>query len=346
MYISELQLRQFRNYRDTTYTLQPDVTVIVGPNGSGKTNILEALYVVATGKSFRDSDEHLAKHGEHEWKVTATVDDASREVRYQRGEKSITINDRSHKRMGRTTALPVVLFEPDHLMLIHGSPSGRRKYLDQFIMQYTPGYAATLRRYERVVAQRNRLLKRPQLDQDELFVWDVSLVELAQKITTQRLQCLNRWNETLTAEYQRIAQRPETIQVAYSIRESDQYAHTILQQLKAAFHHDQLTGSTSVGPHRDDYTFYLDKRDMATVASRGEIRTLLLSLKYIEADLLLAVYGATPLLLFDDVFSELDEHRQQQLLTTHKDNQIIITTTHATVTAGQTIVLLKDGVAA
>ena len=81
MYISELQLRQFRNYRDTTYTLQPDVTVIVGPNGSGKTNILEALYVVATGKSFRDSDEHLSKHGEHEWKVTATVDDASREVR-------------------------------------------------------------------------------------------------------------------------------------------------------------------------------------------------------------------------------------------------------------------------
>lgn len=346
MYVSQLHLRQFRNYHDSRYELLPNVTVIVGPNGSGKTNILEALYVIATGKSFRDSDEHLAEHNNSEWKITAVVDDTVREARYQSGEKSFIVNDSLYKRMGRAMALPVVLFEPDHLMLVHGSPSGRRKYLDQYIAQFVAGYNTTLRRYERVMAQRNRLLKQPQLDQDELFAWDVSLVELARKITAERLRHTSIWDEQLTNEYRRIAKAHDEVHVVYEADGSDQYAHSLLQQLKASFQRDRVTGNTSIGPHRDDYMFYINNRDMATVASRGEIRTLLLALKYIEADQLQSVYGTPPLLLLDDVFSELDEQRQQQLLTTHKDNQIIITTTHATVTAGQTIVLLKDGVAA
>lgn len=328
MYISQLHVRQFRTYTDATHELSSGVTVIVGPNGSGKTNLLEALYVLATGKSFRDSDEYLTQHGEEWWALDGLADGANRAVRYQQGEKTYHINNTVYKRMGRQMALPVVLFDPDHLMVVHGPPSGRRKYLDQCIAQLVSGYASVLRRYERVIAQRNRLLKQPRLDQDELFAWDVSLVKLAGMIVAQRFSHIQTWNELLSYEYQRIAERADRITVQYR-HDPDQYAHALLQQLKHSFEKDRLLGSTTVGPHRDDYSFQLGGRDMTVVASRGEIRTLLLALKYTEAAQLQLLHDTPPVLLLDDVFSELDDARQKQLISgSSVQNQIVMTTTH------------------
>ncbi len=329
MSISKIRLQQFRNYQDRTFEFSPGVTVITGNNGIGKTNILEALYIASLGKSFRDPDELLTMHQTSWWRIEAQVDDAVRDVRYKDEAKTITINDKSFKRLSSQSSLPVVLFEPDHLMLVHGSPSLRRGYIDKQIAQYTPGYQTTIRRYERVVAQRNRLLKSPHVDSDQLFVWDVSLAELATKIITKRTELASSWNESLSELYAAISDKDDKIRVDYSTG-AENYSQRLLETLRRNLDRDRMIGTTSAGPHRDDISFFLNDMNMEHNASRGEIRTLLLALKYHNATQLEELYGIPPLLLLDDVFSELDETRQQKLLASYTRNQIVITTTHIT----------------
>lgn len=329
MIISSIHLRQFRNHHDNLFDLDPKVTIITGQNGAGKTNILEAIYVAATGKSFRDPDESLTEHTYDWWRIEARTDSGEREVRFKDKQKTILINDKSFKRLSTQHTLPVVLFEPDHLQLIHGSPQSRRKYLDTTISLITPGYTTLLRRYERVLAQRNRLLKAAQLDHDQLFVWDVALSELATKIVEQRITYITGWNNTLTAHYQEISEQTDDIRVVYSdVVPPAQYTQRLLTKLRESFERDRMLGSTSHGPHRDDYTFYMNKKDMVHTASRGEIRTLLLALKYHEAEQLELLHKTAPLFLFDDVFSELDETRQSSIINKQSAHQIVITTTH------------------
>lgn len=328
MSITKIHLRQFRNYTDTTYEFSDRVTIITGKNGIGKTNILEALYVASTGKSFRDPDDQLIQHNKTWWRVVCTTENEERDIRSKDGQKSITINDKTFKRLSTQHSIPVVLFEPDHLMLLHGSPQSRRKYLDASIAVVTPGYATIVRRYERVLAQRNRLLKSPQLDQDQLFVWDVSLSELATKIVEARRHYIDGWNERLTTHYQEISGQKEILSVSYSdVHPTEKYTQVLLGKLRDTFDRDRMIGSTMHGPHRDDYTFYINKKDMVHTASRGEVRTLLLAMKYHEADQLEKIHTTPTLFLLDDVFSELDEARQLSVLSRGSDHQIVITTT-------------------
>ncbi len=329
MSISKIRLQQFRNYQDRTFEFSSGITVITGNNGIGKTNILEALYIASLGKSFRDPDELLTMHQTLWWRIEAQVDDTVRDVRYKDAAKTITINDKSFKRLSSQSSLPVVLFEPDHLMLVHGSPSLRRGYIDKQITQYTPGYQTTIRRYERVVAQRNKLLKSPHVDSDQLFVWDVSLAELATKIITKRIELVSLWNESLSELYAAISDKDDKIRVDYSTG-AENYSQRLLETLRRNLDRDRMIGTTSAGPHRDDISFFLNDMNMEHNASRGEIRTLLLALKYHNATQLEELYGIPPLLLLDDVFSELDETRQQKLLASYTRNQIVITTTHIT----------------
>ncbi|MEO5690994.1 MAG: DNA replication and repair protein RecF [Candidatus Saccharimonadales bacterium] len=329
MSISTIRLQQFRNYQDRTFEFSPGVTVITGNNGIGKTNILEALYIASLGKSFRDPDDLLTMHDQSWWRIEAHVDDTVRDVRYKDASKTITINDKSYKRLSPQVALPVVLFEPDHLMLVHGSPSMRRSYIDKQLAQYTPGYLTILRRYERVVAQRNKLLKHPHVDSDQLFVWDVSLAELATKIIIKRSELVYEWNDSLSGLYTAISDKVDTIRVDYSTS-PDNYSQRLLETLRRNLDRDRMIGTTSAGPHRDDMVFYLNDMNMEHNASRGEIRTLVLALKYHNAQQLETLYNTPPLLLLDDVFSELDETRQQKLLASYTRNQIVITTTHIT----------------
>lgn len=331
MIISSIHLRQFRNHHNSEFKLDPKVTIITGKNGAGKTNILEAIYVAATGKSFRDPDESLTEHTKDWWRIEADTENEHRDVRYKDAQKTILINDKSFKRLGTAHTLPVVLFEPDHLQLVHGSPQSRRKYIDTIISTITPGYATLIRRYERVIAQRNRLLKSPHLDHDQLFVWDVALGELATKIVEQRLQYITRWNNSLSEHYQDISEKTDEIMVGYSeVVVVAHYTQKLLTKLRDSFDRDRMIGSTSHGPHRDDYTFYMNKKDMVHTASRGEIRTLLLALKYHEATQLEIMHKSSPLFLFDDVFSELDETRQSSIINKQSSHQIVITTTHVT----------------
>lgn len=342
MHISRIELAQFRSHHDAVFEFGPGVTVISGPNGSGKTNLLEAIYVIATGSSFRDRDEHLTEYNRDWWKITATLDDQTREVRYHSDMKQLRIGDKTLQRFSTKSRLPIVLFEPDDLMMIHGTPSGRRKYVDRLISGVTTGYTSTLRRYERIIAQRNALLRTPSLDHDALFVLDIMLAEHADTIVATRREVIKQWNQTLSANYSQLAGRPTDIHSRYQSHIPEHsYKQSLITALKTHLERDRLIGTTSLGPHRDDLEFMIDQQPFVTAASRGEIRSLVLSLVQFEAASLQQHYQSQPILLLDDVFSELDVTRQHQITEMLSDYQIIITSTHRTKWRGVTNIALQ-----
>lgn len=337
MRISDIHLQHFRSYTDQRFSFDPQVTLITGANGSGKTNILEAIYILGYGKSFRDADESLLKYDAKWWRIQGVVDDSSREVRYETTplKPTKTFMYESEKR-GRFTSryhLPIVLFEPDDLLLVHGSPVRRRNYIDSFLGRLSPSYGTTLRRYERALAQRNRLLKQSTvIDDDTMFIWDIALAEEATHLVSMRRAFIELANKTVGTYYSHIAEKDYVVELIYqSSIGHDNYKQGLIHALKARYARDIATGFTSAGPHRDDVRFMMDTKDMETSASRGEIRTLLLSLKRIETDQYRDIFETTPLFLLDDVFSELDSARRKHLINHFYDHQMIITTTNADV---------------
>lgn len=334
MVLSEVRLHQFRSHHEAVFQLDPAVTFIVGKNGAGKTNILEAIYILYAGKSFRDGDEDLIEFEHDWWRVEGVVDGITRDVRYQPAQqrsKQLHIDGANKGRLTYRQYLPVVLFEPDDLLMIHGSPSARRNYIDNCILSLLSSYRHTLAKYERSLLQRNNLLKNKQLSaaerKDNLFVWDVSLSELGAEIMKQRLSMIEKLNTGLSDTYSQIADTAQSLQLHYETKSHQPpSSSTLLQELHHSLAHDVLRGATTVGPHRDDIAFELNGVSAKTSASRGEIRSILLSLKTAEIDLYRDANGVIPLFLLDDVFSELDEGRQKRI-TSSKDVQTIITAT-------------------
>lgn len=332
MIIRSLRVQHFRNHQDVHYKLSPGVTVFYGKNGSGKTSLLEAIYMVCRGSSFKASDVDIVNYAREWYRIDS--DDNSRLQRTitfdntnGRKQKTITIDGKKSVRMPPKYKYPVILFTPDDTRLINGSPSRRRKYFDLVIGQYNPHYSSLLRRYERALQQRNKLLKRSFVTPDDVFPWNVILSDTGAAITEARKDFTDFSNQKLTYYYQAIAKTSDEITMTYV--HSVATANTILSHLEASFERDRITGNTSVGPHRHDYHLSLREKMADDIASRGEIRTIILALKYIEADKLREVFDENPLILLDDVFGELDNERQQHLLMELTDSQIIITSTNA-----------------
>ncbi len=344
MNLSQLVLYNFRSYEERRFDFSPEITVLSGSNGVGKTNVLEAVYVLLRGKSFRDSDEHLRKYDTVWWRVTGHLGDHEREVRFapeQSVYKQLIVDGVNRGRFSYKQQLPVVLFEPDDLLLIHGSPGMRRAYLDNLLISTLPSYRTNLSRYERALLQRNNLLKRNSSSEflkDAVFVWDIALSEHGAKITEARLQLVDQLNEKLSQHYSNLSGGKDELRIEYTPTHRD--SHALVRELSKNLEKDALRGFTSTGPHRDDISFVLNGKDARTSASRGEIRTIVLALKYAELNLLKGLSDNNPLLLLDDVFSELDQDRQTALLAQTADVQKIITTTHAPRRKGvQTIAL-------
>ncbi len=334
MKISELEVYNFRSYKERKISFTDGVTTLSGPNGIGKTNLLEAVYLLLQGRSFRDSDEELILHGAQWWKVRGKIDGQWRELRYYPQKingKELFVDETRKGRFTYRHQLPVVLFEPDDLHMIHAGPSTRRSYMDMILTKIDPLYRALLSKYERALLQRNNLLKRTKsLDilRDTVFVWDVALSEYGAQLMRRRQALVMEMNEHLTKMYSTIANKNQTLTIEYHTSvEGDLIESSLLaQRLSAKLSHDQLRGFTSVGPHRDDLVFILNGKPAQTTASRGEVRSILLALKQLEVRLITMYLSVSPIVLLDDVLSELDEIRQKTLLTT--DNQIILTTTH------------------
>lgn len=333
--ITDLRLQHFRSYTDSSFEVSPGVNIIVGPNASGKTNLLEAVLVLARGGSYRARDPELVQF-DRPW---ARLDCHSstggqRTVKIliePETGKSYELDAKPYKRLTLAHTLPAVLFEPNHLRLFSGGPERRREYLDDLLEQTLPGYGTTRRHYKRALAQRNSLLKHPsQVSPAQIFPWNVRLAQLAGIIVRARAELASRLNAELPGLYAELSRTTTSVAAAYGHRwPVDSYESQLLHKLDSSLADDRQRGFTSSGPHREDLTILFDDHPAQETASRGEVRTAILALKIIELRVIEFARGTTPLLLLDDVFSELDGKRRHALTDYLAPYQTFITTTDA-----------------
>lgn len=333
MEITRLTVQHLRTHTRDQRDITARVTVIIGKNGSGKTTLLEALHIALRGTSFRGSDGEVLQHEQPWWRIDMATRDDTRTVACDfttgKPKKKIIVNDRQFARMPAAQKYPVVLFEPDDLRLLHGSPSRRRAFIDTFIGHINPLYAATVRKYERALKQRNALLKQPNVSRDDMFAWDMALAEYGAEMILQRIEVIERINLSLTDTYQSIAGTKDTVRLSYSHTLIDGVQQKLVNALHASFVRDTALGFTSIGPHRHDVMCEFNGQPSARVASRGEVRSIILALKFIEVDVTQETTGVSPVILLDDVFAELDETRQRRLAEKCRFNQMFITSTNA-----------------
>lgn len=334
---SSLTLHNFRSYGEYSVEFGAGVNIVVGPNGSGKTNMLEALYVLSHGTSFRGTDREMIAHDSDWFRLEAAHDGLQRtmtaHVDSTKLDKQFTLDGVKKARLMHTQRIPVVLFEPEHLRLLRASPSHRREYLTILLAKLQPDFTWLNHQFERVLLQRNNILKRrlpPAQRDDQLFVWDIKFAELAEQIVQRRQALVAHLEKHMSSVYSTIARREHTVQLTYeSTVPGEDYRNNALRLLQQNTQHDADRGFTTVGPHRDELIVRLDGATAATSASRGEMRSLLLALKIIELRMLHEHFEVAPLLLLDDVFSELDTSRRQALAQLAQDYQTLITTTDA-----------------
>jgi DNA replication and repair protein RecF len=336
--IESVRLQRFRSYRDESFEFDPGVNIIVGPNASGKTNLLEALLVACTGTSFRARDAELVAHGAPWARVDVHDEHGDRTVKLfvqDNGaiKKDFVVMGQKFARLSLQKSVPVVLFEPNHLLLLHGSPDLRRDYLDDLLEQTVAGYGKARRDYRRALAQRNALLKHGPAAKNQLFAWNIRLGEIGSLLATERHKLVERMNERIGDLYSALAHsKAAEVQVRYAAScDIAQYGSNLLHALEKRQDTDIERGYTTIGPHREDLVVSFNGRSASEVASRGESRTVLLALKIMELALLEEVRGSKPLLLLDDVFSELDGARRRALTESIRGYQTFITTTDADV---------------
>jgi DNA replication and repair protein RecF len=332
--IHSLRLQNFRSYKDDSFEFEPGVNIIVGPNAVGKTNLLEAIYVLAVGSSFKTKDKDLVAKSKPWARIDGRFDSQERILKIQMSDglwrKSFLIDKKPFVRLSQKQSLPLVLFEPNHLQLFIRGPSVRREYFDDYLNRSIPGYKSILNKYNRTLAQRNSLLKKHDLLSSELFAWNVKLCELAGQIVNERIGLIERLNKSIGKTYSSVANKKCKVKLSYfSDVETTQYTSSFLNKLEKQLELDRVRGFTCSGPHREDISVDLNGQSASTTASRGETRTLLLALKIFEMDELEKVNGQKPLLLLDDVFSELDGARRRYLVNYLDNRQTIITTTDA-----------------
>ena len=335
--ITDIRVQNFRSYNDDSFELSPAVNIIVGSNASGKTNLLEAVLVAASGASYRAKDAELVQFDKPWARIKAHTKNDSRIVTIKIDEtgikKQFKINDQTYLRLSLQKSLPVVVFEPNNLRMLSGSPELRRQFLDDLLKQIRPGFGVTYRQYKRALAQRNALLKKGyRIAEAQLFAWDVRLSELGARLANARHQLVKQMNSVAEQTYNELAGAKLKVEFVYQAAiDIDNYATDLLGKLEDSARSDCERGFTSHGPHRDDLQIYLDGHLAQESASRGEMRTLLLVCKVIETNLLEQARDVKPILLLDDVFSELDGARRQALTKFLQSYQTFITTTDADV---------------
>lgn len=356
MKLTKLQLENFRNYQEYDFEFTDNCTILVGENGKGKTNFLEAIYVLSLGRTFRHSAQDCMIEWESHFlrckcQIQQQDQDLELEVFYTntprryKNLKKNGVNLRSSQYIG---SLLTVLFHPEDLNLLYLSPSLRRKYLDSILSQTDKEYLQALSDYKKVLRQRNSLLQKlkqahfsnnPTQNTEDLETWNQKLIEFGSIITKKRIAILEFLSEIVQPIYQKISRNKEKISIHYKSKfldenqAPDQLTEEFLKEqfqnaLKQREQLDILRGITSIGPHRDDIDFKINQKNITESASRGEFRTLLLALKIAEIDFIKEKTDQRPILLLDDVFSELDQNRQKHLLEAISDCQTIITTTN------------------
>lgn len=329
--VIKLTIQNLRSHIKKSVQFKDTTTIIIGKNGAGKTSLIEALYIAFRGKSFKGTDSDILQQGALWWRIEVVFDDgAERIVTFDSektsNQKQFIVNGKKSARLSIKDKIPTILFEPTDLQLLHGSPSRRREYIDKLITQVEPAYSVILSKYDRALRQRNNLLKQGIRDPSQLFAWNITLSDYGARIITRRLRMIELLNNQINTQYQLIAQNNDTISINYSPNDTVVTQQELLTKLEESIKKDSIVKHTTVGPHRHDLLVTFNKKPAATTTSRGEVRSIIIALKYIERSIIVDTIGVEPIVLLDDVFSELDEKRQEQL--TIGTGQHIITTTH------------------
>ena len=345
MYIEKLLLKNYRNIDDTYLNLDPNLNIFIGNNGQGKTNLLEAVYLMATTESHRTNrDNELIQWDKESALVQLKLikSDYNLTISYkiEGRNKQIKINKNPLEKISDLVGnLNVILFSPEDLKIVKGSPSNRRKFLDLEISQVNPYYYHLLKEYDHILRQRNNLLKKmynkSKRDIDLLEVWDDKLAENGAKIIDKRLKVLNKLKILARLAQRKLTSGQENLNIKYDCtlnidknNDKNEINKIFLNKLKRDREDEFERGYTLSGPHRDDLILKINKMNVRKYGSQGQQRTVALALKLAELEFMKSESGEYPVLLLDDVFSELDKNRRNTLLSIINDKiQTLITTT-------------------
>lgn len=315
MHLAHLRLRDFRNYARLDANFAPGFHLLLGDNAQGKTNILEAIYLMATLRSFRGvGGAQMIRHGAKGYFVGGdVVGQGENEIKiyWSARERKLSLNAQPVKRLADYFgALRTVVFCTEDLQLVKGTARTRRRFLDLLLAQTQPGYLALLQRYMRAVRNRNALLKQRLLDEAALESFTAELVKLGNEIIRARRELVPKFSPLARLAYRRIANDAEELRIEYQ----PSVKHDFAVELAQARNRERAFRATLVGPHRDDLQLLQNEKSAAQFGSEGQKRTLAIALKMAQAEYLTGIHGSPPVLLIDDVMGELDVKRRSGLL--------------------------------
>lgn len=340
MYIKEIALKDFRNYKELHTSFHPRVNIFLGKNAQGKTNLLEGIYLNAMARSFKTSrDKDLIRFGEEFCRIH-TISEAFDEEQEteilvtKAGKKIIKIDGmKASKTSQLLERIYIVIFSPEDLKIVKDEPEKRRRFIDRELCQIRPGYYSDLSSYKKVLKQRNMYLKEREIDTGVLEIWDYELAKYGSRLITCRHEFIQRINEISSDIHDRISGGLEKLTIHYEANvaccEPDAPEGTeafFFRMLEQSREDDIRNRTTGRGPHKDDLKIEANGVDLRKFGSQGQQRTAALSLKLSEIRLIEAETGEKPILLLDDVLSELDNERQSYLISSLGENQMFITT--------------------
>lgn len=336
MIIESVDLQNYRNYEFLNMTFDNKINIIYGDNAQGKTNILESLYVCATSKSHRGSkDKDIIRFGNDEAHIKVMVKKHGMNYRIdmhlkKNKTKGIAVNGIPIRRAVELFGIiNIIIFSPEDMNIIKNGPSERRRFMDMELSQLDKIYLSNLVNYNKVVVQRNKLLKLLQFSGDSglvdmLDVWDMQLVRYGSEIIKRRMDFIDNINSIIRPVHSKLSGNKEILNLRYiPCTTTDNFKDEVVRSRER----DIKFKMTNVGPHKDDVAFFINDKDVRKYGSQGQQRTCALSLKLAEIELVKKVINDTPVLLLDDVLSELDANRQNFLLDSIGDIQTIITCT-------------------
>ncbi len=344
MNVKDIRLINFRNYDNIYLKFNPKVNIFIGKNAQGKTNLLEAIYMCAYGKSFRTNrDKEIINFSKEEAYIGSNMNindyDKFLEIKMNRVKnKRIRINKNELKNYKELySGLNVVIFAPDDLKIVKEGPSQRRDFMDVGISKVKPVYSYNISRYNKILFQRNNLLKSNKFKKDLinlLDVFDMQIASIGTSIILERQKYVEQLSKIANTTHKNISSNAEELELEYTtnvpiLENKSEMEKSYLNKLKENFKRDAECGTTEIGPHKDDIYMTINNKEVRTYGSQGQQRTVVLSLKFSEVELIKIERGMYPVLLLDDVFSELDEERRDYLIGLFKDMQTFITVTDA-----------------
>ncbi len=333
MYIKKIKLENFRNYEKQEVILSPNINVFYGDNAQGKTNIIESIFLCSIGKSFRTSKEkEMIQFGKEFANIEIEYEkkDRSGKVKIQLQEKkNIYLNEIRLTKLSELLGnIHTVIFTPDDIHILKDGPQKRRRFLDIMIGQLRPNYIYLLNRYNKTLEQRNNYLKQIKIEGKKeklLWMWNEKLAEYGEKIFSYRKEFTEKILQEMFPIHKKITNGTEKIQLKYQSDCEDK--QKFIENLQKTQKIDIIRGFTTKGIHRDDFNIFINGNLVNIYGSQGQNRTVILSLKLAELQVIYNEIGEYPILLLDDFMSELDEKRRNNFLSYTKDTQVVITCT-------------------